>query len=553
MPRLGRVATAMSRRPAFAVAALVVAIAWPVLIVTHHKPVLALPRARAVAAVERSPATAALLKRAPWTRVDVVAIDGRTDSVWFYDGPRLRLAAIVAASGNVEAVDDPAHQRFAYGSSVVNEPRVLALLAVLFVVMTAVWPLWRVRNLDVLVSAASSAAIVLLNDAMLGRTVQVGAAALLYLGLRCVWRAFGPVRAPAPAVPLFDALTNRLSDEQRLRVLRMAALGCGLIIALATSGYNDIVDVGRAVMEGATDIVHGVLPYGHVPQVLHGDTYPIGSYLLYAPLAALWPVRDMWDSAAAALYVTAFAVLTAAGGLWVTVRVPRRSRDRSAPGPEALRLVIAWLTFPALLVTVTTGSTDAVLAALLVGVLLLWPRSVATSALLTAGAWFKLTPAALLPLALAPLRKRRLAGALVAIALVSALALAPVVALGGFSGVVKMWHAMSYQVSRASPQAIWALTGSVPLQQLMQALTLALVAGAAVKLRRQPRLAEDRTRVAASCAAIMIGLQLSASYWTYMYLVWALPGVLLSLFWTTGQRECPAPPGHSQLRPESSR
>ena len=48
----------------------------------------------------------------------------------------------------------------------------------------------------------------------------------------------------------------------------------------------DAVDVVYAVMEGATKLIHGVLPYGHMPPgIIHGDTYPILSYALYAPLA----------------------------------------------------------------------------------------------------------------------------------------------------------------------------------------------------------------------------------------------------------------------------
>jgi hypothetical protein len=35
--------------------------------------------------------------------------------------------------------------------------------------------------------------------------------------------------------------------------------------------------------------------------------------------------------------------------------------------------------------------------------------------------------------------------------------------------------------------------------------------------------------LAAACAAVLIALQLGASYWFYLYLVWFLPFVLLAL------------------------
>ncbi len=88
---------------------------------------------------------------------------------------------------------------------------------------------------------------------------------------------------------------------------------------------------------------------------------------------------------------------------------------------------------------------------------------------------------------------------------------------------------MAFQFTRTSPHTLWALVGSVPLQQLAEAATLALVAGAAVRLRRDGRVAEDRARVAALAAAILLGAQISASYWNYMYLVWALPFLVPAL------------------------
>jgi hypothetical protein len=347
---------------------------------------------------------------------------------------------------------------------------------------------------------------VLLNGALLGWMVVAGAIALLYLGLRCAWVAFGPERAPPHAFSLFDRLTISWEHRQRVRVLRLLAVACGLALAMIGISSTGVVDVGWAVMEGATDILRGVLPYGHVAGILHGDTYPIGSYLLYTPAAWLSPVHDTWDGADASLFVAVAAALAGAAGLWRSARRHRPTTRVVARDVGSLRMAIAWLTFPALLVTASTGSSDAVLATILLGVVLIWHRPAAAAALVAAGAWFKLVPLALLPLVL-------------------------LLALGGFGAIGVMGRAIGYQAARVSPQSVWALTGSVPLQQLVQAATAAIVAGAAIRLRRDPVLASDRTRLAAICAVVVIGLQLSASYWTYMYLVWALPGVMLSLLW----------------------
>jgi hypothetical protein len=49
---------------------------------------------------------------------------------------------------------------------------------------------------------------------------------------------------------------------------------------------------------------------------------------------------------------------------------------------------------------------------------------------------------------------------------------------------------------------------------------LALIAGAAVKVARDRELARDRRRIAALGAAILIGLQLAAAYWAFLYVIW---------------------------------
>ena len=55
-------------------------------------------------------------------------------------------------------------------------------------------------------------------------------------------------------------------------------------------------DVAFAALAGATDLVHGVVPYGHIPGfILHGDTYPLLTYAVYVPAAAVMPVTDLFE------------------------------------------------------------------------------------------------------------------------------------------------------------------------------------------------------------------------------------------------------------------
>jgi hypothetical protein len=213
----------------------------------------------------------------------------------------------------------------------------------------------------------------------------------------------------------------------------------------------------------------------------------------------------------------------------------RRRKGGSAGRPPeleeaGLRAALAWLAFPPVLITVSTGTTDVVLAAMLAVSVLLWRRPAAVSALLALAGWFKLAPFALLAVRVAPLRGRALGRALAAVAIVSLPLLGLLVALGGLSGPASMIHAVSYQLSRGSPQSVWSVLGIESIQPVAQACVLGLIAGAVVKLRLEPELAGQRARMAALTAAILIGLQLAADYWAFLYLVWFVPLIGLSLF-----------------------
>ena len=113
--------------------------------------------------------------------------------------------------------------------------------------------------------------------------------------------------------------------------------------------------------------------------------------------------------------------------------------------------------------------------------------------------------------------------------LVSLPMLALLLALGGLDGPRDMLHSMSYQFTRGSEQSVWTPLGIDGLQPFAQGCVLGLIAAAVVKLRLEPELAQDRARMAALVAAILIGLQLSADYWAFLYLAWIMPLVGVSL------------------------
>jgi Glycosyltransferase family 87 len=504
-------------------------IAGLALSLTRHQPPLPVPSRVAVRAALHDPEAAHALAGSPRPSVHIVRLDGRDDEVAFYVGGQIVAQVEVGEGGHVVSGTDTRLSRVPYGDWIAYQPALLVVMCALFVLMTAVAPWRRLRNLDVAAALSLVVGVVLYQHLYLAASLIATVPPMAYLLLRCAFKALGPAREPAAATPLLAAITPGLEPAHRIRWLRVALVALGLTFVMVGVSSTNAIDVIYATMEGATKLLHGVLPYGHLPPgISHGDTYPIFTYGLYTPVALFAPVNSLWDGVDAGLFVAVLAALVAA---WAVFRsVAGRRRRRSPEVEEAgLRAALAWLLLPPLLITASTGTTDVVLAAMLAFAVLLWRRPAACSAMLGLAGWFKLAPFALLPVRLAPLRGRQLAAALAAVAAVSVPLLTLLVILGGLRGPIDMAHAVSFQFGRGSLQSFWSTLGIERLQPLGQAGTLGLIAAAVARLWREPALADDRARMAALMAAILIALQLSADYWAFLYLAWVVPLVCFSL------------------------
>jgi hypothetical protein len=491
----------------------------------HHTARLIVPSQVAINAARNAPEASQVLPHVRWNRIAVTPIDSQLEHVSFLSHGQLVAEAAVDRSGQV--VSEKADTMpVPYGNWVAYQPAVLIGLSLLFVLMGAVTPWRRLRNLDVIAALSFLPAVLLFQHRYLSASMLAAAPPMLYLLLRCGLVAFGRERRAEPARPLLAALTPGLDPARRVKWLRWLFVVAALVFVMVGVGSPDAVDVLYASMEGATRLIHGVLPYGHLPPgVIHGDTYPILTYVLYTPLALAAPVNTIWDNVNGGLALAVLAALLAAAATFLTTAGRQRAGSRRPPEVEeaGLRAALAWLAFPPLLITVSTGTTDPVLAAMLALAVLVWRRPALCSGLLAAAGWFKFAPFVLVPVALAPLRGRRLARALAAIGVVSLPLLGVLVALGGLGGPASMVHSMSYQFTRGSMQSVWGALGIAGAQPFGQGCVLGLIAASVVWLRQHPHLAADRRRMAALSAAILIGLQLSADYWAFLYLAWVMP------------------------------
>ncbi len=484
------------------------------------------------AAVVAQPKLADYLHRSGWNRTVALPLDEQLTRVSFLRGRVVLLETAVAADGEVRHLQFIRPGYIRAGSSTAQHSLFLVGLCLLFALMTLTLPLRRLGNVDVIALIVLAMTIHVLNLRLFEPSLLMSTPALLYLIVRCAWVGFRPARGPGEAVagaaarPLFAALAGRLAHARRDRLLAITLVGLSLMAALLVVPGGNTGDVGVATMSGATALTEGKSPYRHVTEdVVHGDTYPFFMYLLYAPAAAVSPVHDAFDNLDGALWVAALAL--ALTGLAI-FKAAGRAGGRSA----ALRQTLAWLAFAPVLVAATAGSND-LIAAALVAWAVAWATHAGRSSLaLAMAAWAKVVPVLALPLWLMRFRGDRAAGRRSVIAAAALSVSVPVViTYGGPSVIGDMLHAISFQASRGSLLSVWTLLKLPVLQAACLAAVLTIAVFAAWRTWLDRSLAADHRRICALAAAVVLGMQLAANYWSYAYLPWAYPLIAAALLW----------------------
>jgi Glycosyltransferase family 87 len=380
----------------------------------------------------------------------------------------------------------------------------------------------RLLHLDLLVLLGFGLSHVFFNRGEIGVSVPLAYAVLLYLLARVLYAGFRPRDRPGrlvPHVPLAWLMVG---------VVFLAAFRIGLNVV-----DSNVIDVGYAGVIGADRIVDGDPLYGtgFSEDVEHGDTYGPAGYLLYVPFEQALPWSGAWDDLPAAHGAAIAFDLLVIGGLFLFGRRLRPGREGLALG---VALAYAWTAYPYTAFVLESNANDSLVALACVGALLaltLRPRAGA----LAGGAALGLGAAAkFVPLALAPLfaRRRPLVFA-AALGLTIAATVLPFVPDGGLRELYD--RTIGYQAGRPSPFAIW---GQVELDWLHTTVKVAAVALALLVafVPRRP----DARQVAALGAAVLIVVQLAATHWFYLYVVWFVPFVFVAIF--CAYREPHAPP-----------
>jgi hypothetical protein len=457
-----------------------------------------------------------------------------------------------------------------------NAPYVFLPLCALFLLGLVDWRRpWRVASLDLLVLLGFGVSNWFFNRAEIGVSVPLQYPVLLYLLARALWIGLrGRGEGIRPAWP-----------AAWLLVAALFLVGFRVGLNVADSG---VIDVGYAGVVGADRIAHGEALYDNFPgDVSQGDTYGPVSYLAYVPFEAIWPWSGSWDDLPAAHgAAVVFDLATFALLIWLGLRI--------RPGPDGRRLAatlaFGWAAYPYTAYALESNSNDTLVAALLVATLLALTRPALRGGLAALASLTKFAPVVLVPM-LATYRPRVPSpgwGAPLALraappagtkargesgpsapqpsgggehptptppaerswrwtsippsARASALFLA---AFLGASALLLLWPAIdpglhtfwdrtiAYQSGRDSPFSIW---GQVPSLEPLRIAILVATGLLAVALAVWPK-RKSLVQVAALSAALLIGIQLTAQHWFYLYIVWFYPVLLTAVAGVEGSTE----------------
>jgi hypothetical protein len=389
-----------------------------------------------------------------------------------------------------------------------NAPYVFLPLCVLFLLGLVDWRRpWRVATLDLVVLLGFGVSHYFFNRAEIGVSVPLVYPVLLYLLGRALWIG---LRGRGEGI-------NPVWRASWLLVAALFLMGLRIGLNMADSGA---IDVGYAGVVGADRITHGEAVYDNFPgDVSQGDTYGPVNYLAYVPTELIWPWHGSWDDlpaahgAAVAFDLAAFFLL-----IWLALRI--------RPGPSgrklAATLAFAWAAYPYTAFALESNSNDTLVAALLIAMLLALSRPIARGVWAAAATLTKFAPALLAPMLLTYRPTGRLKFVLAFALTLAVLLLWPAIDPGLHTFYDRT---IVYQADRDSPFSIW---GQVSALEPVRIAILAGVGALSISFAFWPK-RKTLMQVAALGAALLIGLQLTAQHWFYLYIVWFYPLLLVAM------------------------
>lgn len=383
---------------------------------------------------------------------------------------------------------------------------------------------WRLLHLDLLVLLAFGVSLAFFNDAQIDVSTPMVYPLLAYLLARMLWIGLRRPAVPLGPLPLLVPVSWMV-----VAIIFLVGFRIGLNVT-----DSNVIDVGYAGVIGADRLADGVPLYGYFPNDNeHGDTYGPVTYEAYVPFEQIWPWTGSWDDLEAAhAAAIAFDLIC----LLLVFLVGRAIR-----GPAmGVTLAYAWVTYPFTIFASNTNSNDSLVAVFALAALLAAARPPLRGIATALGGLTKFASLALAPLmathGLGRARARSTTLFLVGFGVAALLACGPLIAEGeGLRAIYD--RTLGYQAARETPFSVWGLYDLEGLRVAWQAVAVLLAFAIAVVPRRP-----DMVGLAACAAAVLIAVQVAATYWFYLYVVWFFPLVMVALLARHGPpRQAPGP------------
>jgi hypothetical protein len=475
-------------------------------------------------------------------------LDGRVTEAW--TGPQVAWKMARGSPG-------------AFGGKLLTSwPVWLGLSAVFLLGLIDLRRPFTIVTLDLLVLLSFGVSLAFFNRGEVLQSAALAVPPLAYLVARTAWIGFRPPSRPRPVHPRWPVW-----------VLAAATFFLvGFRIGLNVDQGRTVIDVGYAGVIGADRILDERAPYGAMPVEEdrtpcgpagadgeireriqsngrcesanpRGDTYGPVAYLAYVPSVLLFGWSGRWDDLPAA-HATAIAFdLLVLGGLALVGR-------RYGGARLAAVLAFGWAAFPFTTYALMSNTNDTIMPALLVWGFWLASSPAARGAATALAAWTKFGALIVAPLWLTyrsgirPAQLARFAGAFAAATLLafSILLLEPSLT----DAVHTFWdRTLGFQLHRDSPFSVWGwgqyhargIPDLASLQTVVEVCVIVL-AGVAAAVPRE----KGPLELAALTAALLLAFELALTHWSYLYLPWVLPFVLLALTLPrTARTDAPTP------------
>jgi hypothetical protein len=444
----------------------------------------------------------------------------------------------------------------AFGGKKINSYPVWLGLCALFLLGLVDWrrPL-SLRTLDLLALLSFSVSLYFFNHADIFTSVPLVYPPLLYLMGRGLY------------IGITGRVTRGTTRWGVWILLALTMFTAGFRVGLNVRSSN-VIDVGFAGVIGAERIVHGEVPYNHMPTEGNlkacgpkdqdgevrdriqtngrcesandrGDTYGPVSYEAYIPgyLALGWTGK--WDDLPAAHATSiAFDLLCLVGLGLVGLRFG---------GPLlGSALAFSWAAYPFTQYASSSNTNDAILPAFLIWGFWLVTIPALRGFFLALAGWTKFAALVVAPMwatypdgLRAPKRK---------LAFVGGFAVATVLAFSIFLLEPNPVHALrvfwdrtvSWQIGRQSPFSIWDWgqyhAKGIPDLHLVQRVFEVLLVGAALAFAVFPR-RKTPLQLAALTGVLLMGFELVLTHWFYLYIPWFFPFVIYATLASDGVRE----------------